>query len=241
MKVGIHDNLVLSNVGRNDKGTFFVSFRPVSLNPVDATQTFDEFSDEGIPVDMKTESDSNLLIFCPGVPGFKEKDGTELSDARKADFIKQDFETFRHQLGQILGAYTAIKNLSFAPYKNTGITKENWAQEFLDENQRKKIYDNYIDQFIPMITPFLNRDDMPVRLKLVRQSAAKHYATIPSRYITDNPFIEPMAIPKEASQLKFSKYEKDKGLDNGDPIAQNTADPIPDATEENNAIVFGQR
>jgi hypothetical protein len=237
MRVGIHDNMVLANVALNDKGTLGLTFRPVSLNP----ELANEFSEDGIPVDYSNDEGSTLLLFCPNMPSYKKKDGSDLSDVEKAEQIRDDFGTFRLQLQQILGAYRSIKDLKFKPYEGTGINEANWKQELLEEDQRKKIYNNYAEQFMAMVAPFLNDDSKPIRLKLVRQSAAKHYATIPSKYIKDNPFVEPMEVPADRSLLKYTKWEKDKGYDNGDPISQDSADPIPEVNEESSSHAFGRR
>jgi hypothetical protein len=240
LKVGIHENLVFEKASLNEKGTLGIVFRPVSLNEKPAD--YDEFSDEGVPMEVTDGSgNSPLLMFCPKKPTFKTREGNDLTDEEVADFLKRDFETLSNQLTMIVGAFRSTKDHKWFPYKNTGLNKENWKQEILAEDMQQKIYANYCNQFIDIMAPFADKDEFKVRLKLVRQSAAKHYATLPSKYINDNPFIEPMEVPAAASKVKFTKWEKEKGLDSGEPVAKSEADPIPETTESGTDDVFGTR
>jgi len=71
-----------------------------------------------------------------------------------------------------------------------------------------------------------------MRLLLVRQSKDKHFATLRGTYLDDQPFLEPMAIPKDASKLKFSPWEIENGYDSSAP-APKAAKPeggVPGAT-----------
>jgi len=79
--------------------------------------------------------------------------------------------------------------------------------------------------FKRLVTAFLNFvkikstlvDNSPFRHKFVRQSADKHYASLP--YISSyDTIVESMMVPKEQSKVSFSKYEIEKGLNNPIPI-----------------------
>jgi hypothetical protein len=241
IKVGIHENLVLSKIAVNDKGTMGIGFRPQSVEgPSKKRSAFAEAEEVSTQGD---DSDSMLLLFPFKVPTF-QKDGEDLKDGEKVVIINRDIRTFRIQLSQIIGAYRSMKDIKFTPWRNTGVTEDNYEKEILDNDTLKKAYDNYVADFMECMEPFVNDDTRPVRLKLVRQSKAKHYATFPSAYVNDNVFIEPMEVPKEASKIVFTKWEKDKGLDNGDPVSQATADPIPDEpppAASGSGSVFGAR
>jgi hypothetical protein len=240
LKVGIQENLVFEKAAINEKGTLGIVFRPAKLS--DSNVVYDEFSEDGVPMEVTNESgNSPLLMFCPKKPGFKNKDGSDLSDDDVADFLKRDFETLSNQLTLIVGAYRSTKDLKWKPYIGTGLDKSNWKTEILAEDIQQKIYNNYVTQFIEVMAPFMDKDEFKIRLKLIRQSKDKHYATLPSKFISDNPFIEPMEVPAEASKVKFSKWEKDKGLDSGEPVNRAEADPIPETTEEATDDVFGKR
>lgn len=242
IRVGIHEDLVLSKAQRNDKGTLGLAFRPKSLDGPKKKKSFFEAS-KGLEA-QADESDSMLLLFPFKVPTFKGKDGNDLTDDEKVEIITREIGTFQAQLSQILGAYRSVKDVDLDPWVGTGVTEENFEKEILDNDTLKKAYDNYVDGFIEYVTPFLDDDSRPVRLKLVRQSKAKHYATIPSRYIQDNPFIEPMEVPKASSKLAYTKYEKENGFDSGDPVSQEAADPVPDSpapTSSGTGSVFGAR
>lgn len=76
----------------------------------------------------------------------------------------------------------------------------------------------------------------PIRLKLVRQSANKHFATIPQALTFTkegkeirSKFVESMVIPKDQSKLAYSKYEMDKGLNNPNSVQ---ADSQPSGAED---------
>ncbi len=241
IRVGIHENLVLSKIARNDKGTMGIAFRPQS---VDGPKQKRSFFAEAEEVTTEEDSEDNMLLLFPfKVPTF-QKDGEDLKDEEKVAIIERDIKTFRNQLSQIIGAYRSTKDLKFTPWRNTGITEDNFEKEILDNDTLKKAYDNYVEDFMEYMAPFVNDDTRPIRLKLVRQSKTKHYATLPSKYINDNPFIEPMEVPKEASKLSFTKWEKENGFDNGDPVSQGAADPIPDEpppAASGSGSVFGAR
>ena len=240
LKVGIHDDLVLEKAGKNDKGTLALVFRPKSLNAGEAKKksVFQEEEDMSVSGD---DSNSPLLIFPFKISTFKKKDGSDFSDKELIELAQDDMKKLKNQLTSILGAYMPLTGLKWRAYDGTGITEANYEVEMLDNDNLFKIYTNYVDQFLEKVAPFLNDDNHAVRLKLVRQSKDKHYATIPSRYLDTNPFIEPMEVPKDRSQLKYTKYEKDNGLDNGDAVSKDEADAPPETTPEASSGVFGAR
>jgi hypothetical protein len=238
--VGIHENLVLGKAAVNEKGTLGLSFRPMSLEPSQPKKSsfFQESQEASVG---SSDGDSPLLLFPFKKPTFKSRSGEELTDAELLEFVQDDIKKYRNQLTSIIGAYRTIKDIKFDPWRGTGIKEENFETELLDNDQLKKIYDNYTEDFLTLMAPFLNDDTKPVRLKLVRQSKDKHYATLPSRFLDTNPFIEPMDVPKDKSLLSFTKWEKANGFDNGQPVSQEAADPVPETTPEGSAGVFGQR
>lgn len=243
LTVGIHENLVLSKVSRNDKGTLGLQFRPRKLDGEETMAPASVFQEEETVGVSASDSDSSLLLFPFKVTTLKKKDTNEdYSDEEKLQMVNNDIKKFKDQLSCLLGAYRATKDLKWRAYDNTGITESNYTVELLDNDNLIKVYDNLVRQFTEWIAPFVNDDNFAVRLKLVRQSKDKHYATLPGRFLDTNPFIEPMEVPKEKSTLKFSKWEKENGFDNGDPVNKEAvADIPPETTPDASSSVFGQR
>lgn len=241
LKVGIHENLVLEKALKNEKGTLGLVFVPKRLDDA-APRPKRSFFEEAETTDVTERESSPLLLFPFKIPTYKGKDGEDLTDAEKGEAIQRDMKNFRLQLTFILGAYRAIKDFKFDPWRNTGLTPENWETNILDNDVLQTIYNNYVEDFLAGIAPFMGDHSRPVRLKLVRQSKDKHYATLPSRYIEDNPFIEPMEVPAEASKLKFTKWEIDNKFDNGDPVSRAQADPVDEQdAPPSSGSVFGSR
>jgi hypothetical protein len=209
------------------------------LNAAQGEQSFFEESQQATM--DSGGSESPLLIFPFKVTTMKKKSGEDFTDKEKLELVKEDIKKFRAQLTCIMSAYMPIKDFKFDPYAGTGITKENFDKELLDNDQLHKVYTNYCNDFFKAMAGYMNNDALPVRVKLIRQSKDKHYATLPSRYLDTNPFIEPMEVPEKQSRLKFTKWEIENGMDNGTPVSQAAADPIPETTPEASASVFGAR
>lgn len=241
LRVGIQENIVFQKAAFNDKGTLTFSFRPVNLDGTATAEAEDDgFDEEGGA--RSENSAATLLLFAPKVPTFKSRSGDDLSDEEKVAIVQKDLSVLKDQLFGFLGCYMPIKDIKLRPYEGTGVTKENFKTELLDNDTIYKVYRNYGERFIELMKPFFNDDKYALRLKLVRQSKAKHYATIPGgQYLVENPFVEPMEVPAEKSRVKFSKWEKDNGLDNGDPVAQSSADEIPETTPEASDSLYGTR
>jgi len=238
LRVGIHENLVLDKAQINDKGTLGLVFRPISLNKKEPSGFVEEEAAEL----SEGSNNSALLIFPPTITKLKNLDGSEKNDEEKLQVLSDDISNFKDQLVSIIGAYRSLKDVKFRPYDGTGVDKSNYNVEMLNNDTIKKVYTNYCNQFIGYITPFLGDDNNPVRLKLIRQSKDKHYATLPSRYLNTNPFIECMnSVPADKTKLRFTKWEMEKGFDSGEPVAQaKAADDVPEATPETIQGTFGK-
>jgi hypothetical protein len=150
----------------------------------------------------------------------------------------------KNQLTQLLEVWTTSDKVIWDPYYNTGITKDNYRERWMDDDALGKIFANYGNQFIAMAKDFMGKKEYALRVKLVRQSKLKHYATIPGKFLADNPWVESMDVPADKSKLKFSKWEKENGFDNGTPVARAEADPaadVPAADAPTAGNVFGSR
>jgi len=101
-----------------------------------------------------------------------------------------------------------------------------------------KVFENYATQFTSMITPFVGNTAYKLRLKLVRQSKDKHFATLPGKYLSDSPMVELMEVP--VPKVKFTKWELDNKLNDGTPVAKPDASSEV-APQEGDKNVFGTR
>lgn len=236
--------MVLAKADRNDKKTLALHFR--ELKAADAGPELDAFDKtQSAAVESSGGNTISMLLFPFKIPtDVVGKDPR--TDKEKVELILEDMTKLKNQLTHVLQQFVVKDQIAWDPYKGTGVDKATYQTRLLDQDVLTKIYENYAEQFIAMITPFVDNDKYAVRLKLIRQSAEKHFATLPSRYIDTNPFMEPMDVPAAASKLAFTKWEKEKGYDSGTPVKRSEADAIPDAaatgSQSAEAVnVFGQR
>ena len=223
LTVGINENVVLKSAVINDKKRLELEFIEVEKIGVAKKSVFDTLltartAEEGNGLTMK------LNILGPLLPK-KE----ELTAEKKIDMLGGDLTRLIKQLSQILEQYLTADKIDLdsmdVQFANTGITDSaTFESRILDQDVLDRIYDNITRRFVELVTPFVNTSENAIRLKLIRQSKDKHYATLPSRFIADNPFIELMSVPKEQSRLKFTKYELEQGLDNGTPTSSAAAE-----------------
>lgn len=202
IKVGINDNLVLSTVKKNEKGTLVVTLKEGSdINPLDALNA------SGSTQFEKAEKD--FMVYSPSVTTFQDEPDTFENIMKKIAEVKDP-------LDHILRQYTTGNNIKWDLFKNTGITRENLNTEVLKQSTVDKIYSNIVDQFITMATPFTGDNGKKLRWLFIRQSKAKHYPSFRRRFLDTYPFVEPMDVP--ASKLKFSNFEVTNGLASGDAV-----------------------
>lgn len=225
IKIGINENAVLSKVAKNAQGTLETTWRQA----VEGAKSDDPLAQFGGGLSDSAGGDRTIKIFPfdGKQQGENPVDSTEMS--RRINGV-------RDILVAILQAYMTQDKIDevlnpTTIFAGTGITSENFATRILMEDVHVKAYDNLTNAFIKLITPFLDKDELPMRLLLVRQSAAKAFADYRKNFIKDNPFIEPMSIPKEQSALKFTKWEIEKGRNNDAPVSAAPVDDKPAADE----------
>lgn len=197
--VQINEPVVIHKTVKNDQGTLIIGIQEYGeVNPLEALNQSGQTSFE------KAEKD--ITIWPIKKDSFN---GTPLSAKELMDKVAEVKNTLNH----ILSAYTPSSNIKWDLFKGTNVTTDNYETAVVQNLD--KMYNNLVDQFITQMKPFLGKN--PVRILLIRQSAAKHYPTFRKRYLDSQPFIEPITVPKAASKVKFSKYEIEKGLNNGEP------------------------
>lgn len=215
--VGINENVVIASAVINDKKRLVITLEEAGTKK---KSLFDEALTAGVQADSSSMS---LNLFGPMIPK-----KTEMTDAKKSDMMHEDIKKLRNQLTQMCEQFMLSADCDLATFDvqfaGTGITSENYSERLLDQDCLNRIYDNLSRRFVELITPFTNNPEFAVRFKLVRQSADKHFATIPGRYILENPFIELMAVPKENSRVKFTDYEVAQKLNDGTPSSAATAE-----------------
>ncbi len=214
IKVGINEDLVIKEVKKNDKGSVEITFQEATV--VDPMTALNSSGSTNL-----NQAEHKVIIF-PVNPN--DAEGNMDSYKNLMAKIAEIKDPLDHILQQYL-TKTAIKWDIFA---NTGLTAETIQIEIRREATLVKIYTNIVDQFLVMASQ-ADLHGTPVRVLFIRQSKAKHYPRLRSRYLDRQPFIEPMSIPKDQSKLAFSKYELDNGLDKGDVVSGAQAPSTADA------------
>lgn len=238
--IGINNNVILEKVEITEatKGTMAFTWKTAN----DEAKVVDPMA--ALAEDGYTDTGGNeltLRLFSPLAPFDKTSDGTPIPVEEQQKQATTSIAEKKNILYQILSTYMTSDKIKFDPYKGMGMTLENFSTRIVQETTLQKIMANFANDFVRMITPFVGKQENQVRLMLVRQSKTKHFADFRQRFVKDNPFIEPMSIPAEASKLKWSKYELTNKLNDDTVIDKNEADMKADlATQQDADEVFGR-
>lgn len=216
ISVGIHDNLLIHKTTTNDRGTLVIGFKEGKA--VNLLDVLDSVSDQSA-----TDSrDQDFLIYGPQAT---DKSGEQL------DTVENNVEkvkVIKDQLNHILLNYLPSDKIKWNVLEGCNITNDNLATKYRDQATLDKIYANICRQFISMMAPFINDTTKLFRVLFVRQSKAKHYPSLRKRYLGDQPFMEPMSVPKEQSRLKYTKWELENGFHSPEKV---TGADVPAASE----------
>jgi hypothetical protein len=194
--VGIHENVVVEKVEKNEKGTLEIYLKQVGdIDPIEALNS-------GGTLEPKTEK---ITIWKP-----------TLNDKDNYKTVTDKISGLTSELGQLLQQYTT-GGVKWNLFAGTGITADTYATKVLDYVDT--IYDNVVNQFVEKAKPFAGENSKKLRVKLVRQSQAKHYPKFPSQVKYPSQFLEPMDVPAAASKLKYTDYEIKNNLHSGERIA----------------------
>ena len=251
ISVGINEGVILQKVELTEKeGKYSLDFSfgdgndaTVSDNP------FDEELDENGMVVVNSSTNS-IKLWPVMAPKDEDLKGNRLSPQQKYDIVFKEINEQKNLLIQCASCYVTSdklmkevdgKKVSIIDlYRGIAMTRENMHSMLPNDEVLQRVFKNMSEDFVTFMTPVLAQGPTPLRVLLVRQSAAKHYASFRRRFIREQPVFELAAIPKEASKLKFSDYEIQKGLNDGTPIQQAQADaPSAPAPNLNEANVFG--
>jgi hypothetical protein len=254
--VGINEDVVLQKVELTEKeGKYSLDFSfgdgkdsTISDNP------FDEVLDENGMVVVNSSS-NNVKLWPIMAPKDEDMKGNVLSPQAKYDQVYKEINEQKNLMVQCALCFTTsdklIKEVDgkkvsvIDPYRGLGLTRENMTTNLPHEETLQKVFKNMGEDFSALMKGILVEEatkdaDKRVRLRvlLVRQSAAKHYATFRKRFIKEQPVFE-IYIKGIPTKLKFSDYEIQKGLNDGTPIRQDAAADATPATDLNEANVFG--
>lgn len=241
LTVGINENVVLTGAAVNDKGVLSITLDHAENVGKEKSNVFDAMQTAGVTEDAKGFPLNIFPFKFPDGP----KNETKTID-EKVQMVSDDMLKTKNQLDQLLQQYKVLDDIKWDVYYGTGIDGKNYRERFQDNDALAKVFANLAKQFIEMSTPFWSKPEFKLRVKLIRQSKDKHFATIPGRFLNDNPWVELMDIPAAQSKVKFTPWEKNNGYDNGAPVQRSATDlPPGEAVSSDNgtpvASVFGAR
>lgn len=217
LRVGIHDNVVVSKVVINEHGTLEIEFTQPIGDALGALEGNAE---------MQPEQNVNIRVYKQEVEYFGEKrTGTKMLTL---------ITGFKAVLTELLNVY--IDNPTIDATKGIKVTKDTVNDIFTDQDNVDKAYKIITTQFIKLITPHLN-SDTGFRVKLPRRSAKYAFASLP----TFCPWVESMDIPKEASKLRWSKWEIDNGKNDPNPPVDQPTDADVKEQVSDLENVFGKK
>jgi len=202
--VGIHENLQIHKTTKNDQGTLVLGVKQaVVIDPTAA------LNGSGTSTSFEAP-EQDFLIYPPKVTNLN-------GEQESMDAILKKIAELKDPLNMILQQFTTADKIRWDIFAGTGVTMENLGEKITNQTVLDKVYANIVDQFISQMSPFMNSPKR-FRMIFVRQSQAKHYAKLRTRFLDSQPFIESMEIPASASKLKFTPYEITKGLNNPNPV-----------------------
>lgn len=229
--VGINKNVMLSRVAIGEKGALELYFDEA----VQKASVFDSMQSAKVE---NTGTETRLLVFPFKPPSGVRNEGK--TEDELIEMTSEDMLKVKNQLTQLLQQYLADDDIKWDPWAGTGADNSNYRSMFQSEETLAKVFENIATQFITMLGDKAGKPAYKLRVKLVRQSKDKHFATIPGKFLADNPWVELMDIPEEASKVKFTKWEIDNKFDDGTPVEKPAAsDEI--APPEGQKSVFGSR
>ena len=251
IQVGINENVVLKSASIAEKGYLKLEVRQKGNAQAAADDPF-AMASAGQAIDVATSTSLTILKLL--VPKTTKTNGDARTRAERVSMANNDLAETMNKCKHILSCFITsdeIAKLYADVYANTNFNMDVYKAQgpssfedlLLDQDRMDIVSTNIFNAFISGITPFLDKDEHAVRLKLVRQSKEKHYGTIPgAKFVTTEPFMESMLIPVEQSKVKFNAYEIKNGLNDPTPTTQASADPTPAAPMAADAAnVFGQR
>ena len=239
IQVGINEDVVLKNVELTEKdGKWAVNFALSQGGQEEASDgdPLDEVYDENGMLVTGSGGGMNIKVWPINVPKDTTFDGAPKTIKDRIDEANDASKEMQNLFTSFARCYLTADKIKFERFRGIPITKDS-MQLLLNEDTLLLITKNLATQFIEMCQPFFNTD-VKLRLLLRRQSTTKHYPAFRDRLLQAFPFVELMAVPKEASKIAFTRYEISKGLNSGTPSVATDA-PVEDAAPVDSASLFG--
>lgn len=172
----------------------------------------------------------DIVIFAPSKPLEKDGRGNARTQEQKVNMINLDLTSTKAILLHLLGGYMTAKDAVLKLYDGIAIDGSNYNDQIIKEPIYQAVFKNMADQFIAKLKAanVFGATDKLFRLLLVRQDAANAFPTFRKRHVTENPFWEPMEIDEKASQVHFTEYEIQSGLNSDLPVKKSQADKPAD-------------
>lgn len=221
--VGIHENVFVESVSIDAKDTIHITFNEVAKAGKEKKSLFEMAASSEVE---NMDAGTNIMLFPPMPP---KEDSTDTLE-KKLKRTVTDINKVKGQCLHILEQYYTKADLKdkMQPFAGLAMTDATFETEVLKKDVLLAVQRNIARTFIELMKPHVGKPENAMRLLLIRQSTDKHFATLRGTYLDDQPFIEPMAIPKDASKLKFSPWEIANGYDSGVPSPK-AAKPGPGA------------
>jgi hypothetical protein len=250
IKIGVTENVFISEQIKNDKGTLEITITEAGneKKKLSLLEQAKESSDTS-----GVSSGTKLMMFMPSQ--------AYQNEAVAPENQVKNLMKFKNQLHHFLKRNVAETQISWNPFAGIVIKDDDdLLAKIQDEATYAKVYGNIVDQFIAQATKFkINDPAKKSRFMAIRQSKEKSFIRLRDNFLDAQPFWESMDIPKDKSKLwvkagtkgattffepdadgyvpAFTDYEISKGFDN--PIMSATKADAGTNTPEEAAQVEG--
>lgn len=199
MKIGVNENVNLSKVELNDKGTLEVTFATV----LEGEESIEDLINEGDDTVDVSEDTFKVLFFAPTVT---QLGGEKKGEPEAPERILKSITDLAGRLKHILKMYTDIKSVPFNAFRGTGIdatSKKDIHAGIVQADITEKIYNNIVEDFVEHINRVVDfGDPVNLRLFLIRRSEAVHFGTLRKGKTLDKyPFLELSSVPITKSKM----------------------------------------
>jgi hypothetical protein len=199
-KPGIYENLVFTNDSKiNEHGTLEIAMKIASGK--------DDMMSALMGNSTLETMEQSFRFYPPSVTVYNEP-----NTKKSSDDVAKELLRIRRQLleyGELVGtkeeAIAAFGGIVM--FTRLGVAQseiENILGRLNDETVLKSVLTSLVTAFLTYMKSKPNFTTVKFRHKFHRQSSTKAYAAIPNN---NDPFVESMDVPKEASKLGWSAYE----------------------------------
>ena len=229
LNVGINENVILSKAEvstENDKVCLILGFKEKGKLTSTEADEFEQMKGSGTVQTGTGSGDFSIRMWPPLPPLPTDKSNVTKTSIQLGKEGRDNLNEVKNTLHQILSCFMTSDTILFSMFKGMDdiITRDTIDSKIIEPAVIKQCFLNLAYQFTEQVVPFIDKEECALRVLLVRQSKEKHYATFRSKYVNENPIVEPAIIPLSASKLKFTAYEIKNGLNDGTPTAQAAGD-----------------